>query len=86
MSASLYTVPINESDKNEYKILFTWDDEASVWIATSEDVYGLILEHESLDTLFSRVQLAVPELLAYENHIENDISLDFSINRKIKLS
>ena len=72
--------------KNEYNVMFTWDDEADVWIATSEDVYGLILEHESLDVLFNRVRHAVPELLAYEKPAVTDISLDYSVFRKERLS
>lgn len=46
-----------------YTVLFTWDDEANVWVATSPDIIGLVLESESLDTLMNRVKEAVPELL-----------------------
>ena len=46
-----------------YTVLFTWDEEASVWVATSPDVTGLVLESESLDSLMNRVKDAVPELL-----------------------
>lgn len=46
-----------------YTVLFTWDEEANVWVATSPDVMGLVLESESLDTLMQRVKDAVPELL-----------------------
>ena len=42
---------------------FIWDKEAAVWIATSEDVKGLVLEDGSLDKLMYRVEQAVPELL-----------------------
>lgn len=47
----------------EYTVNFTWDDEASVWIAQSDDVPGLVLEGGSLDALIERVRFAVPELL-----------------------
>lgn len=47
----------------EYIITFTWDDEASVWIATSNDIPGLILESGSFDALLERTRFAVPELL-----------------------
>jgi hypothetical protein len=46
-----------------YNIAFFWDEEANVWIASSEDVAGLILEDESLDNLMSRVFITVPELI-----------------------
>ena len=45
------------------KIRFQWDEEAAVWIATSDDVPGLVLESGSFDALVERVKLAVPELL-----------------------
>jgi len=47
----------------EYTINFTWDDEASVWIAQSDDIPGLVLEGGSLDALIERVRFAAPELL-----------------------
>ena len=46
-----------------YTVYLTWDDEAEVWVATSPNVIGLVLESESLDTLMDRVKNAVPELL-----------------------
>ena len=48
---------------NEFAVHFQWDDNASVWIATSKDIPGLVLESESLDRLIDRVRIAIPELL-----------------------
>ena len=47
----------------EYKIQLLWDNEASVWVATSPDVPGLVLESGSFDALIERVRFAIPELL-----------------------
>lgn len=47
---------------NEQRVLFTWDDEAGVWVATSPDIIGLVLESESLEILMERVNDAIPEL------------------------
>ncbi|HBA49291.1 MAG TPA: hypothetical protein DCZ91_16150 [Lachnospiraceae bacterium] len=47
----------------EYVINFTWDDESGVWIATSNDIPGLVLESGSFDALLERTRFAVPELL-----------------------
>lgn len=63
-----------------YTVLFTWDDEASVWIATSPDVIGLVLESESLDVLMNRVKDAVPELLEL-NHQEKANIISYVCNR-----
>ena len=68
--------------KNEYRVSFSWDNEASVWIATSEDVHGLILEHKSFDTLMDKVRLAVPELLEIENRLHGTVFLDCVASRK----
>ncbi|MBQ9209587.1 MAG: DUF1902 domain-containing protein [Oscillospiraceae bacterium] len=46
-----------------YRIDMLWDSEAAVWVATSRDVPGLVLESGSLDALIERVRYAVPELL-----------------------
>ena len=46
-----------------YTVLFTWDEEANVWVATSPDITGLVLESESLDVLMERAKDAIPELL-----------------------
>lgn len=46
-----------------YTVFFSWDEEADVWVATSPDIIGLVLESDSLDALMDRVKDAVPELL-----------------------
>ena len=35
----------------EYIVKFQWDDDASVWVATSDDIPGLVLESGSFDVL-----------------------------------
>ena len=47
----------------ELLIKLTWDSEARVWIAESDDVPGLVLESGSFDALIERVRVTVPELL-----------------------
>ena len=47
----------------EYVVTFTWDDDAGVWIATSDDIPGLVLESGSFDALIERTRFAIPELL-----------------------
>ena len=64
------------------RIDFTWDDEASVWIATSKDVPGLILESGSFDALIERVRYAVPELLELNNKPNKIVDLTFVSERQ----
>lgn len=48
----------------DYIITFTWDDEAAVWIATSNDIPGLVLESSSYEALVEHTRFAIPELLS----------------------
>ena len=50
-----------------YTVDVLWDDDAKVWIATSDDIPGLVLESGSYDALIERVKIAAPELLALDN-------------------
>ena len=50
-----------------YTVNLLWDADVSVWVATSEDIKGLVLESGSLDVLIERVRMAVPDLLKLNN-------------------
>ena len=65
----------------EYKVNFTWDSEAGVWIAQSDDIPGLVLEGGSLDALIERVRFAAPELIAL-NKVPAANALFFSVERR----
>jgi len=65
--------------------MFTWDDEAQVWIATSQDVPGLVLEHCSLDTLMARVRLAAPEMLELNCGYAGIAEFDFAMTHHERL-
>ncbi|KQX41953.1 hypothetical protein ASD04_17975 [Devosia sp. Root436] len=49
-----------------------WDDEASVWVATSDDIPGLVTEAATLDELLERVLAVAPELLEDNAHLIAD--------------
>ena len=65
----------------EYTINFTWDGEASVWIATSDDIPGLVLESGSFDALLERTRFAVPELLSLNSSDDHPFILTFKSER-----
>ena len=44
-------------------IMAEWDEEAQVWVATSDDVPGLITEAASYGALLKRLQVLIPELM-----------------------
>jgi hypothetical protein len=65
----------------EYIINLAWDDEPAVWIATSDDIPGLVLESGSLDALIERVRFAVPELLTLNGVRQETFSICFRSER-----
>lgn len=68
----------------EYIINFTWDHEACVWIATSNDIPGLVLESGSFDALIERTRFAVPELL--EQNGTQPLTLTFLSERHERMA
>ncbi len=68
----------------KYVIKLAWDNEASVWIATSKDINGLILESGSYDALIERVRFAAPEILALNEYPLEGAELVFCSERNEK--
>ena len=58
---NLYTVFMQ--DARDIKVTALWDDEAAVWVATSDQVPGLVTEAETLEVLLDELRLLIPELL-----------------------
>lgn len=69
----------------EYVIDFVWDSESNVWIATSNDVLGLVLESGSFDALLERTRFAIPELLALNSSEVKPFYLTFKSERHEKV-
>jgi hypothetical protein len=44
-------------------VLARWDSDASVWVAESEDIPGLVAEADSPNNLALKLRILVPELL-----------------------
>jgi predicted RNase H-like HicB family nuclease len=47
----------------DYTITAIWDDEARVWVATSDDIPGLVTEADTVEALTARLKVIIPELL-----------------------
>jgi hypothetical protein len=54
-----------------------WDGEASVWIATSRDVAGLVVEADSWPAMIEEVRVVLPELLEVSDRSIEPLSLTF---------
>ena len=59
-----------------FKVDIEWDDEGNEWVATSEDVQGLVLNCGSVDVLIERVRFAIPDLI----DVEGSFFVDFNVH------
>ena len=55
-----------------YFVRAEWDAEANVWVATSDDVPGLVTEADTLEALDSKLKTLVPELLEANGCLPDD--------------
>jgi predicted RNase H-like HicB family nuclease len=46
-----------------YHVNAEWDEEASVWVASSDDVPGLATGADTLEALIEKLKVVIPELL-----------------------
>jgi len=46
-----------------YTVVAVWDEEAEVWVATSDDVPGLVTEAPTEEALVDKLMVLIPELL-----------------------
>ena len=63
-----------------------WDYEACVWVATSENLPGLVLENESFEALVDEVKLAVPTLIRLNQIPCSYVALNFITTRSERLA
>ena len=59
-----------------------WDEEAGVWVATSEDVIGLVTEADNVDSLVSKLKVMIPELLD-ANGLPGGADVTFQLNTQL---
>jgi hypothetical protein len=63
-----------------------WDGEASVWIATSEDVPGLVVEAGTWPRMIEEVRLVLPELIELSGQTADKLSLTFKAEKHLDLA
>ncbi|MGF1676104.1 MAG: DUF1902 domain-containing protein [Rivularia sp. (in: cyanobacteria)] len=62
----------NELMQMIFKIQAFWDNEAEVWVATSEDVPGLVTEASSIEILTQKLREIIPELIILNGIVARD--------------
>lgn len=63
-----------------------WDGEAKVWIATSRDVPGLVVEADTWSSMIEEVRLILPELLEVRGEPHDDLSLTFKAEEHLDVA
>ena len=69
--------PILARMTRDITIQARWDSDASVWLATSDDVPGLVVEADTWPGMINEVQLILPELLEVAGQGGERLSLTF---------
>jgi predicted RNase H-like HicB family nuclease len=65
-----------------YFIRAEWDDEALVWVATSDDVPGLATEAETMEGLIEKLKVMVPDLLEANGQvIDHEVPFEIMTRR-----
>ena len=63
-----------------------WDEEAMVWVATSDDVPGLATEAATMEDLIGKLKVTIPELLIANNTVvEDEVPFEI-ITRRFELT
>jgi hypothetical protein len=63
-----------------------WDGEAAVWLATSDDVPGLVVEADTWTAMIEEVRLTLPELLELSGQTDKTLSLTFKAEEHLDLA
>ena len=72
-----------------YHVNAEWDDEAEVWVASSDDVPGLATGADTLEALIEKLKIVIPELLEANQLLSSEqtdaIGFELTSHRQEKL-
>jgi predicted RNase H-like HicB family nuclease len=57
-----------------YNVNVEWDDEALVWVASSEDVPGLATGADTIEALIDKLKVVIPELLEENGMLQSGVN------------
>jgi predicted RNase H-like HicB family nuclease len=61
-----------------YFVRAEWDEDAKVWVATSDDVPGLVTEADTMEALSFKLETMIPELL-FENGYPDTSEISYEV-------
>jgi predicted RNase H-like HicB family nuclease len=62
-----------------YHVDAEWDEEAQVWVASSEDVPGLATGADTFEALIEKLKVVIPELLEANGLLSGVEEVPFAI-------
>jgi len=62
-----------------------WDQEASVWVASSKDVPGLVTEAETCEDLICKLQVMIPEMLELNGVSVDSDDIPFQLRSEMEM-
>jgi hypothetical protein len=75
--------PSDTSPTRMYTVKARWDSDAGVWVASSDDVPGLVTEAASWDALAAKLVSLVPELLTLNGRIQEGTTVRIDLLRVV---
>jgi len=71
--------------KEIYLVFAEWCHSENIWIASSNDITGLVAEADSIEALSTKLQSLVPELLLLNNQTTTEqIAIEIVARRSLK--
>lgn len=58
-----------------------WDDEAKVWVATSDDAPGLVAEADTEEALLAKLHVLIPDLLDANGYPDGEVPFELFSRR-----
>ena len=66
--------------RKDIRVEAFWDEEAHVWVASSDDVPGLVTEADTMEHLMQKVKILIPELLQLNGLLDERGTVDIPIH------
>lgn len=63
--------------KQTFRVEAEWDEDAEVWVATSSNVPGLVVEAGTKDDIVLKLRLVIPALIEVGVEPQDDIEIFF---------
>jgi predicted RNase H-like HicB family nuclease len=61
------------------KIYAEWNNESTVWVATSDDLKGLSIEASTIDEMIENLKILIPELMGLNQKELSGNNLPFDL-------